>query len=66
MKNKNKALLGVGIVSMATIGILAFLKWKKHHERKQEHMLATVADEGYETAYDVLYPMKKSRMRGLF
>ena len=64
MTTKNKTLIGIAglVASLTTIGVIIYLSWKKN-VKKQQEMLDKVADEGYETAYDVLYPLKKRQAR---
>jgi hypothetical protein len=50
----------IGLTSIALFGVVIYFAKKDQtlKRRSQE-----VADEGYETAYDVLYPMVKRRVR---
>lgn len=64
MTTKNKAIIYVA--SLTTIGAIIFFSLKKHKDRKKQQILEEVADEGYETAYDVLYPLKKNRIKRFF
>lgn len=62
MKQQNKLLL-IGIstlISIATIMILA----DANRKRKMQNQRQEIADEGYETAYDILYPLKTKQFRG--
>ncbi len=60
MKNSYKIILGVAVV--ATLGaIIVFSKKGKYDTIKRRQQ---VADEGYEFAYDILYPLKSTRVRG--
>lgn len=58
MKNNYKILLG--LTSVAAVGVLILFTQKRKtkivSKRRQE-----VADEGYEFAYDILYPLKTRR-----
>jgi hypothetical protein len=63
MSRNNKKIIGlVSIASLATIGAVFFFSWKKH-VKKQKRILDQIADEGYETAHDILYPLKRSPIR---
>lgn len=59
MTTKNKVLIGVA--SLTTIGLVIYLSFKKQARKQQAQISERVSDEGYETAYDVLYPLKKNR-----
>lgn len=52
MKKSTKILLGVA--ALAAVGATAFIISQQKRRRRLKH----VADEGYETAHDVLYPRK--------
>jgi hypothetical protein len=52
MKKNTLALFAVG-----TFAIIAFLSVRKYRQLKKR--TADVADEGYETAHDVLFPSNK-------
>ncbi|MBD0276783.1 MAG: hypothetical protein M3342_23155 [Bacteroidota bacterium] len=53
----------IGIASTLAIGIV-ILVFTTRHNRVQRR-LESVADAGYETAYDILYPLKNRRFRRL-
>jgi hypothetical protein len=53
--NKKKILLAVGVTLTALL-ILQMLRKKKSEKR-----LTVVAEEGYETAEDILFPKRKFR-----
>lgn len=55
MKTILKCLTGL-IMSIASFGVFLF----GHIKTKTQGMLNRIADEGYETAYDVLYPGDKN------
>ena len=55
----NKVIL-TGIVTIGVIGLAIYLT-KKNEAKREECELSMVADEGYETAYDILFPVKKPR-----
>ncbi len=48
--------LTIGIVSSVAAGMVAYFVIRKIILQKR---LLRVSEEGYETAYDVLYPLKK-------
>lgn len=56
---KNKWTIGITSTLLAA-GIVAYFLIQKNATQKK---LDTVADAGYETAYDVLYPLKPGRQR---
>lgn len=60
MKATTKLLLALGTVAAATG--LAIYAIRRH---KNNQRLEKVADEGYETAHDILYPGKTQRKRKL-
>ncbi len=49
--------LAWGVASTIALGIMMFYLRKNKIERR----MTNVADAGYETAYDVLYPLKTKR-----
>lgn len=58
MKTSNKILFGVAAIAVAGLVVYA----SRSNRRKDHHeMLEQIADEGYETAHDVLFPDKKNR-----
>ena len=59
MKTRNKILLGVAAITVA--GLVVYLANRK----KTHRMLEQIADEGYETAHDVLFPDKERRNKKL-
>jgi hypothetical protein len=50
----------LGLASIALVGTVIYLASKKQTLKKRAQ---EVADEGYETAYDILYPLGKRRTR---
>lgn len=60
MKKTNKFLLGVA--AAAAVGIIVYAMKSR---RRTAFRHARVADEGYETAHDILYPNQKGRHRKL-
>lgn len=59
--NKNNKIY-IGIALAATAGLLVLLTFKKKKQTKQRR-LSRVSDEGYETAHDVLFPLKIKRLK---
>lgn len=55
MKSR-KVLIGIGI-AITTVVIIQYVRTRKKREKKRIH----IANEGYETAEDILYP-KRSRI----
>lgn len=56
---KNKWTIGI-TTSLIAAGIVTYFLLQKNATQKK---LDTIADAGYETAYDVLYPLKNPRVR---
>lgn len=54
--------LYIGIALAASAGLLVLLTFKKKKQKKQRRM-NLVSEEGYETAHDVLFPLKIKRLR---
>ena len=50
----------IGILSIIALGVIIF----SVRRTKSDKMASRVADEGYETAQDILFPLKGSRMKG--
>ena len=59
MKTSNLAL---GIVSTIALGLIIYA-FRLNRKYKFEKRLYTISDAGYETAYDVLYPIKYKRFK---
>lgn len=57
MKYPNR--LMIATVSIATLGIIFLLV----HKCKTEKKLDKIAQEGYETAEDILYPLRSQKYR---
>jgi hypothetical protein len=57
MKTRN---LAIGIASTLAIGIVVYLV---RRNKEEKIMLNKIADEGYETAEDILYPLKSYKRR---
>jgi len=55
MKKKQLAFITASVLALSTVAIIFFKK------RKVRTMLTEVADEGYELAQDILYPLKTKR-----
>lgn len=56
-KNTTKILIGIGIA--ATAGFIIYAVRRQQSNKRH----ARVADEGYETAHDILYPQKKYKRK---
>jgi len=54
----NKTLL-VGLITVGALGLILYAT-QKNNVRRTHRIRERVADEGYETAYDILYPLKPS------
>ncbi|MEO6489805.1 MAG: hypothetical protein ABIO04_07700 [Ferruginibacter sp.] len=59
MKAQNKIILGVAAAALT--GVIIYVIRRKN----TYHILSTVANEGYETAQDILFPSKGKRDRKL-
>lgn len=57
-KSTTKILIGVGIAAAAA-GFIIYSVRRQQSNRRH----AKVADEGYETAHDILYPPKKYKRK---
>jgi hypothetical protein len=57
MKNSK---LTIGILSTVAAGLITYLLVKRSLLHKR---LLRVSEEGYETAYDVLYPLNKRKAK---
>jgi hypothetical protein len=57
----NKTIL-TGIIVVSTIGIIIYAT-QKSHTRRTARIRDEVAEEGYETALDILYPLKPQRVK---
>ncbi len=58
MKRSSK--LALGIIAATAVG---YVVYRLIRSQKAHSELRNVADEGYETAHDVLYPRKETRAR---
>lgn len=54
---KNRQILIIGITSVLAVGLAIYIAGKTKKDRMLQR-LDKIADEGYETAADVLYPLK--------
>jgi hypothetical protein len=64
MKKNTRLLLGItAITAVAVAGIIMYRK-RKNYRYDDDNMLSQVAEEGYETAHDVLFPNKSKKGRG--
>ena len=59
MKLRDKTLLVTSAFALVAITFVLLQKKKE----KEAHMRDSIADEGYETAGDILYPLKTKRPR---
>ncbi len=57
MKKKHQAMIALGIAAIAA-GLIVHELLKDHDTRKK---ISQLADEGYETALDILFPEKEIR-----
>ena len=55
-----KKKLLIAVASTIAVGVIIYLIQK---EKKEEQRSFDIADAGFETAHDILYPLKKSRWR---
>jgi hypothetical protein len=51
--------IAIGIASIIAVGIVVHSVKKNRLKRR----LVSVADAGYETAYDILFPLKSQRLK---
>jgi len=51
--------LAIGIASTIALGVVVYHIRKTKYERR----LNVISDAGYETAYDIIYPLKTTRFR---
>jgi predicted small secreted protein len=58
MKSR-KVLIGIGLTLTAVV-IVHYVRTRKKREKKRTH----IANEGYETAEDILYPKRSSMKLG--
>jgi hypothetical protein len=58
MKKTSKLLVGVGLAALTTGLIVYAVRRYRSNQRRTR-----IADEGYETAHDILYPDKQRRKK---
>ena len=61
---KNRQILILGITSVLAIGLAVYIAGKTKKDRMLQR-LDKIAEEGYETAADVLFPIKSPWIRRL-
>lgn len=54
---KKRDLLILGITAIAACTLFVYMS----HRKRNERMLNIIADEGYETAGDILFPLKSNK-----
>lgn len=60
-KKNTLILLGLTVAfTVTTVVLISSIKKKRRNMQLQKQ---EIADEGYETAYDILYPLKKQQWR---
>ena len=59
MKNSSKLIVGIGAIAAVALVVYTV----RRHQSNRRHL--RVAEEGYETAHDVLFPEKKHRGKKL-
>jgi hypothetical protein len=55
--------LTLGIVSTVALTLVTLYLVKMERKNRVEEKLLTISDAGYETAYDILYPLKHRRLK---
>lgn len=60
LDNNKKIIIGIAVAAVAAAGVSIYLTRKR---KKHVTMLKQVAEEGYETAQDILFPLKDQRFR---
>jgi hypothetical protein len=63
MKNRTKIILG--LTAVGAISAVLLLSRKQKAKKKKMKMLDDIADEGYETAGDILYPLKTRKYKAV-
>ncbi len=58
MKKTNKILVGVGVAALTTGLLIYAVRRYRSSQRRTK-----IANEGYETAHDILYPQKHKRKK---
>jgi len=64
MSKSTKAI--VSVATITALGLVVFYQYNKKKLRKENERLERVAEEGYEFAHDVLYPLKRNPIKRLF
>jgi len=59
MKATKKIIAGIGLVTAA--GLIIYLIRRDKTNRRHEQVTRRVAEQGYETAHDILFPKKNKR-----
>jgi hypothetical protein len=59
MKNKKQ----IYITLLATVAVSAATVLVVRKNKQQKHRLGVISDAGYETAYDMYFPLKINRMK---
>ncbi len=60
MRNGQK--ITIGITAIAAVGVIIYVA-RKRRQKRIFTRLDRIAEEGYETAGDILYPLKHTRSR---
>jgi hypothetical protein len=63
MRKSEKIIAGIAMVAILTTAGIIFFSVKKD---KKQKMLSEVSDAGYETAYDILFPLRNARFKKAF
>ncbi len=58
---KKTHLLAVTALTATLVGLTIFLLRKDKHNKKHKRRMTVAADAGYETAYDIHFPVKYRR-----
>jgi len=61
MSKNTKAI--VSLATLTALGLVVFYQYNKKKNKKEREMMERVAEEGYEFAHDVLYPLKRNRLK---
>lgn len=61
MKATTKIIAGIGLVTAA--GLIVYLRHRHKTNLINEEKAKEVAEHGYETAHDILFPKKDRRLR---
>jgi hypothetical protein len=61
MTKKTKLILG--LTAIGAISAVLLLANRQKAKKKKQQMLDDIADEGYETAGDILYPLKTKKFK---